>query len=797
MPDFDAERDPLDVLAEEFAQRYRRGETPPVSEYLERYPQWADALRELLPPVAEMEQLKRFQRAAVATRADSPRPEQLGDYRILREVGRGGMGIVYEAVQRSLGRHVALKVLPRHSLLDPKKLERFRREAQAAANLHHTNIVPVFGVGAQDGLHYYVMQFIEGQGLDRVLSGWRAGTVAGKRRRTASGKNRSTDTWHGAEPDADAAAVPVRARSVSEGQRLPLADAAGSDSRWRLVARVGAEAADALHYAHQQGVLHRDIKPGNLLLDAHGTVWITDFGLAKLSAEQGLTSTGDILGTLQYMAPESFKGQADARSDVYSLGVTLYELLTLEPPFRGEDTAQLLGAVYGHELTPPRKRNPSIPRDLETIVLKATARDPERRYPTAEALAADLRRFLEDRPIRARRTTPAERLWRWCRRNPAVALLTAALVLVFLSGFVGVVWKWREAEAAGRRAENNEQLSLRALEEIFEQLSRREIVPAMFLEPGGPPGPGGPPKGKPGGPPEGKGGGPEGPPGPGARPFDSEEDAALLQTVLRFYDQFAEQNATDAKLRREAARAYHRVGDIQQRLGRPRQAEAAYRRAAAMLEQLAEETPPTPADRLEWAEAYTALPVRPAQAEEFPQAEARLRRALAIAEEPADAPLWKRTALRARAHERLGAVLQQQGRTAEAEAAYREAVRVRKSLAGGDPPVPFADRDLCATRQALADFYLRHGRLAEARDVFRESIAHLKEWRPGGYAGRVRQQLLREQYQNLAATLTRMGEPALAAEAEREAAWASQYPSYPPKRGPPPHPGGGKGPPPF
>src|SRR5260370_343053 len=174
---------------------------------------------------------------------------------------------------------------------DPKKLERFRREAQAAANLHHTNIVPVFGLGEQDGLHYYVMQFIEGQGLDRVLTGWRQGTVAGNRRRTASGKSRSTDSWHGPGPHPDDTAPPQEA----DGARgAPPAEGVASPGRprWRLVARIGAEAADALHYAHQQGVLHRDIKPGNLLLDAHGTVWVTDFGLAKLIDEQGLTSTG-------------------------------------------------------------------------------------------------------------------------------------------------------------------------------------------------------------------------------------------------------------------------------------------------------------------------------------------------------------------------------------------------------------------------------------------------------------------------------------------------------------------------
>ena len=199
------------------------------------------------------------------------------------------------------------------------------------------------------------------------------------------------------------------------------------------MARIGLQLAEALAYAHKQGVLHRDIKPSNLILDIQGTVWITDFGLAKSEGTDELTQTGDIVGTLRYMAPERFKGASLVQGDVYSLGMTLYEMLALRPAFDDSNRAQLIQRVLHDDPPLLRKWDPYIPRDLETIVLKACAADPARRYPTAEAMADDLRRFLSDRPIRARRSTSVERLWRWCRRNPAVACLTGAVAALLVA----------------------------------------------------------------------------------------------------------------------------------------------------------------------------------------------------------------------------------------------------------------------------------------------------------------------------------------------------------------------------
>src|SRR5207248_1604635 len=203
----------------------------------------------------------------------------------------------------------------------------------------------------------------------------------------------------------------------SSGRRLPY---------FRSVAQIGRQAAQGLAYAHSRGIVHRDIKPSNLLLDTDGVVWITDFGLAK-AEDDGLTATGDILGTLRYMAPERFRGEGDARADIYALGVTLYELLTLRPAYDSSDRLKLIEKIKAQEPPWPRSIDGRIPRDLETIVLKAIDRDPNRRYQSADAIAEDLRRFLADEPIKARQVSTTERYWRWARRNPAIALLGATL----------------------------------------------------------------------------------------------------------------------------------------------------------------------------------------------------------------------------------------------------------------------------------------------------------------------------------------------------------------------------------
>jgi WD40 repeat protein/serine/threonine protein kinase len=417
-------------------------------------------------------------------------PERVGDFRILREVGRGGMGIVYEAEQESLGRRVALKILPAGALLDERLRQRFQREARAAARLHHTNIVPVFGVGEDGGLLYYVMQFIPGLGLDRVLTELRRlgqkGSPAApvpatvEQAPAVAGEFSAADVAFSllsgpaatgpflANPAGSSEDGPARLESnskplVARPDSASVLSLSGSGRHyWKAVARIGAQVAEALDYAAGQGILHRDVKPSNLLLDLQGNVWVTDFGLAKATSDgENLTHTGDIVGTLRYMAPERFQGRSDIRAEVYSLGLTLYELLVQRPAFTETDRSKLIHQLTHEEPVPPRRLEPAIPRDLETVVLKAIARDPMHRYQRAGELAEDLRRFGEDRPVKARRVSGAERLWRWCKRNPALATLTAAVVLVLLAGtaistFFGIQAARQAAEALAEKGRADE-----------------------------------------------------------------------------------------------------------------------------------------------------------------------------------------------------------------------------------------------------------------------------------------------------------------------------------------------------
>jgi serine/threonine protein kinase/WD40 repeat protein/tetratricopeptide (TPR) repeat protein len=477
MADSGSDREPVEELAESFLARIRAGEQPSLTELIAAHPELAEEIRALFPALIEMEQAGSATGSVIAGAGGGGAVlESLGDYRIIREIGRGGMGVVYEAVQESLGRHVALKLITPWARTDAGQIERFRREARAAARLHHTHIVPVFGVGEHQGYRYYAMQFIQGQGLDVILHELRrlrsapepdgAGPAAPDP--TASTPLSAT-VVHGlltgrfATRATDGGTPGTVAESHAAGFELadvpqgPEPDGPSSDaSLWasqpggayaRTVARVGFQVAEALAHAHGQGILHRDIKPSNLLLDIEGNVWVTDFGLAKSDDAEALTEPGDIVGTVRYMAPERFRGESGPVSDVYGLGVTLYELLTFRPAFDAGARARLIDQILHEDPPPPRSLDPKIPRDLETIVLKAMAKDPADRYPSARALAEDLGRFLDDRTILARRSSASERLWRWCKRNPglAVANLTAAILTTVLAiGSTVAAWIYRD-----------------------------------------------------------------------------------------------------------------------------------------------------------------------------------------------------------------------------------------------------------------------------------------------------------------------------------------------------------------
>jgi serine/threonine protein kinase/WD40 repeat protein/tetratricopeptide (TPR) repeat protein len=516
----------------EFLVREELGEQPALDEYLTRFPQCAPGLRRQAdfhagafesPLTSSVSGEDAGDPVANCRRSAPAHPTRLGDYHIVRVIGEGGMGVVYEAEHESLSNRVALKVMHPRFRADSAYLRRFRQEARSAARLHHTNIVPVFDFGEQDGICYYAMQYICGIGLNEVFEDVRRlGRGLGADKRTLAAARvggRST------QPIGDAAsAAPFVAHALLSGRfepapatpagRPPYADfgepsraerestpgpsggpatdldanysdaeaAAGEpgppasvqkstasavDSStslvgqpesiyFREIARLGAQVADALDYAHQQNVIHRDIKPSNLLLDAQGNVWVTDFGLAKLVEGEDLSGSHDLVGTLRFMAPERFRGVTDRRGDIYALGATLYEMLTLRPAFAQRDQVQLIDQIAHQAPLPLRQHDRRIPRDLETIVLKVLAKDPSDRCGKAGDLRDELRRFLEGRPTRWRQVGSVEQFRRWCKRNPLIAALgSLAATLIIIVAVVATVAAYRNGRLAAQLETRN------------------------------------------------------------------------------------------------------------------------------------------------------------------------------------------------------------------------------------------------------------------------------------------------------------------------------------------------------
>lgn len=466
------QREPVELLAEEFLERCRAGERVSVEDYAAKYPQIAEEIRDLFPTIARLEQVKARQQEEVAPTFQHP--DRLGEYELLREIGRGGMGIVYEARQVSLGRNVAVKLLPHRTFFTTTKLERFRREARTAGSLQHPHIVPIYAVGEEEGVHYLVMQLIEGCGLDELLR------LVDRRSRTFSDSSLS---YQGDETIAISSlsgsladglmqndfsnvvnnsnaesSTPAKFSSdetpttlfTDTGKSQPSllgcveqAKAAKLERRldedyFRAVARIGKQAASALAYAHTRGTLHRDIKPANLLLDREGDCWITDFGLAKAIENDDVSRTGELCGTLRYMAPEQLVGKVDPKSDLYSLGVTLYELVTFQAPFDAPAPSQVIAKINDHHPIAPRKINPALPADLERIIVKAMAHDPTDRYANCALLASDLNSFLQDAPVLAKNATLWHRGVRWARRNRLVATLSAVVALLGATSVLGL-----------------------------------------------------------------------------------------------------------------------------------------------------------------------------------------------------------------------------------------------------------------------------------------------------------------------------------------------------------------------
>jgi serine/threonine protein kinase len=491
-PPDDLPDDPrLQQAVEEYLAQWESGGRPDRQELLRRYPDLAE------PLAACLDGLDIVHKAAVNQTTTPPGQvppgpgglapgSPLGDFSIVREIGRGGMGLVYEATQLSLGRRVALKVLPFAATFDPKHLQRFHNEAQAAAQLHHTNIVPVYAVGCERGVHFYAMQLIEGQSLADVIRQLRqaagrpdADAPSSSRIRYSSLSSVALESLPSAAPLSSSpkgqASIPTLSTSLStqrSGKRYDF---------FRSLAASIVQAANALEYAHQMGVVHRDVKPANLLVDAHGRLWITDFGLAQFHADAGLTQTGDIFGTLRYMSPEQAAGKRvllDHRTDIYSLGATLYELVTLEPMFPGRNRQELLRQIIHEEPQAPRLLEKSIPVDLETIILKAVGKNPVDRYYSAGEMAADLQRFLDDKPILARRPSLIQRVRKWSRRHPSVVVSGVVLLLAAIAGLVinnrMIASEQAKTAQRAKEAEERFQLARDSVDELIE-IAQEEI----------------------------------------------------------------------------------------------------------------------------------------------------------------------------------------------------------------------------------------------------------------------------------------------------------------------------------
>ncbi|MBI2826141.1 MAG: serine/threonine protein kinase [Planctomycetia bacterium] len=499
----------------EYVAALEAGQHPSRQELLDRYPEVADAVAACLDGLAVVfaaaPGLRSLSGGHSASGSAADVPRSLGDFRILREIGRGGMGVVYEAEQLSLGRRVAVKVLPFAAALDGARLRRFKNEAQAAAQLHHTNIVPVYAVGCDRGVHFYAMQLIEGRSLANVIQELRGDGQEPLGSRGADGAE-DTDPWpanaHAPSAEPAAAAEALAAQSTASGRHSgTLAQISHERKTSRsafhtTVARWGIQAAEALEHAHQMGVIHRDVKPANVLVDAQSKIWIADFGLAQFHAEAGLTATGNMAGTIRYMSPEQASGERvvlDHRTDIYSLGVTLYELLTGRPAFDDSDRRVLARHIAAEEPRAPRAIDKTIPADLETIVLKAMAKAAADRYDTAQALADDLQRFLDQQPIRARRPTPIERVVKWSRRHrPVVAsgvllLLLAALGLLASTvliarehaktkaAYASERIKAQEADQQRQQAEARFRQARRAVD-LLAEIGEDELTDAPFMQ---------------------------------------------------------------------------------------------------------------------------------------------------------------------------------------------------------------------------------------------------------------------------------------------------------------------------
>jgi tetratricopeptide (TPR) repeat protein len=593
------------------------------------------------------------------------------------------MGVVYKARQRSLRRAVALKMIRAVNTASPGDVRRFQAEAEIIANLDHPNIVPIYEVGEYQGQHYFTMKLIEGGSLTQRLGDIGLPLVDRETGRITNG-----EVWHAAQ----------------------------TAERQAAIARLMIAVAQAVHYAHERGLLHRDLKPANILLDTQGRPHVTDFGLAKhLQDDPGLTQSGAIVGTPSYMAPEQAAGRRrdlTTAADVYSLGAILYELLTGWPPFRAETPLETLRQVSERDPVRPRTVNPLVSRDLETICLKCLDKETGKRYASADALADDLQRFLDDKPIRARRPGAVERLWKWSRRRRPSGVVVAVLVLCIFCIAALSALRTQQMLAEEQRA----RAMLALVEEAHVQSTRadqereraeanfrraRAAVDQMYTE--------------------------------RAEKTLAEIPQArreLLENAARFYSDFARANRDNPELRQQAGQAYRRLGDLEHLLGQEERARAVYRQAITLFERLATAEPQSAVYRADLARTEHQLGTllrstgRTAEAERA-YAKAKNLMDKVVNDEPA---VPEHHLELARLYCDQGELLADTGRHPEAEQAYRQAVSLEEKLIAESPRMPEYRSELATTLIRLGRLLQSGGRRsAEAEALCRKALAIQQE----------------------------------------------------------------------
>jgi tetratricopeptide (TPR) repeat protein/predicted Ser/Thr protein kinase len=673
----------LGQAADEYTAELQAGRDPSLEGFAERYPEIEQSIRRVFPTLRALNQGS----AEQAGDSGEVTPSQLGDYRIVAELGRGGMGVVYEAEQLSLNRTVALKTLPWAATLADTHLARFKNEARAAATLSHPHIVPVYSVGVDHGVHYYVMQLIRG----RSLADW------------------IEQPHHHAEAE--------------------------KPSYYRDIARLALQAASALDHAHAHGIVHRDIKPANLLVDHLGQLWITDFGLALVEGAIGISRTGELLGTVRYMSPEQTRAHGwmiDHRTDIYSLGVTLYELIARRPVFLGTERLELIRQIADQDPVPPRKLEPRIPVELETIVLKSIEKNPADRYASAAELGEDLQNFLSCRPLNVKPATTWQRTMKWAQRHQhavwttGLAMTAMTVVLAVSTALVGLAY--RDANQQRVRAETHLRLAREVIDDTYlKEIERAEYEPEM-----------------------------------------THEQRDVLLRLVRFYEQLPQEDLRDPALMHDSCQVHQRLGDIHRSLGRHSQAVNSYLKAIQVATQLLHDEP----DRAEFQRTLVlnldGLGVAYRELHRFDDAVAAHRQALAVSQPllerlTADLPTQRlatrqvhlalayqdtqlrETALRtaiatlsallqrfpgdvdltnslAVAQDHLGELLRATGRNHEAEAAFRRVLETHARLTAEQPRQWNARYQLATSQHHLAVLLADTGRIAEAEQFDRTAI---------------------------------------------------------------------------